>query len=138
MCWECKLKAIREREAMELTFTKDALDFLASFRSATFSDLEEGHKGICYRIGLVRGVIWLAMELEDNITSADVQVICHEPDEDTKILVYCDSEDLEIFRGTEVDFELHGLGKRLCFKDPRFGRVLFAGDMHPALEKEND
>jgi len=120
---------------MELTFTQEALEFLASFRSENFSDFEEGAEGICYRIGLVRGKIWLAMEAEENITKADELVASHEKD-DVKTLVYCDSEDLEILRGTEVDYELHGLSKRICFKDPRFGRVLFAGDTHPALAGE--
>lgn len=115
---------------MELTFTKRARDFLASFETV------DGDKTLYYRIGLVEGKIWLAMEQKGLITQFDTFVAGAVTDQGTKLSIYCNEEDLDILRGTTVDFELHGLSKRICFKDPRFGRVLFAGDIHPALAGE--
>jgi len=128
VCWKCKLDAIREREKMKLIFSTEVLEFLASFKK------EMNTKDICYRIGLVNSVLWLACEDKDNITSSDVLVACYKDE----VKVWCDTGDLDVLRGTTVDYELHGLSKRICFKDPRFGRVLFAGDPHPALIGEKD
>lgn len=127
MCWECKLKAAIEREKMELTFTKELLRFLSSFKKETEEET------LYFRVGLLEGAFWLALEDKDNIGKADELAEYYENDT-VDLYIYCDCEDLEILRGTEVAYEMHGLSRRVCFKDPRFDNVYFSGEMHPALE----
>ena len=111
---------------MELTFTEELVKFLASFKKETEENV------LHYRVGLLDGAFWLALEDECDITKAD-EIVHHHKDDNVDLYIYCDCEDLELLRGTTVDYENQGLTKMICFKDPRFGSDCFAGDIHPAL-----